>query len=129
MEAHFSNFGALKWGHTFLFSIEQIFCPKLLYHFVAMIVLKRFRIVTHCCAASFSIKTLFCKTNNIIMSGADLTTTRRSTKLSRLKNVKKTRPPLLPILSTKLLLLNQSRKFKAQTTGKLNGNVNGTQKG
>ena len=94
-----------------------------------MIVLKRFRIVTHCCAASFSIKTLFCKTNNIIMSGADLTTTRRSTKLSRLKNVKKTRPPLLPILSTKLLLLNQSRKFKAQTTGKLNGNVNGTQKG
>ena len=28
-------------------------------------VLKRFRIVTHCYAASFFIKTLFCKTNNI----------------------------------------------------------------
>ena len=30
-----------------------------------MISLKRFRIVTHGYAASFSIKTIFCKTNNI----------------------------------------------------------------
>ena len=61
----FSNYGALKGCHTFLFSTGQIFCQKLSYHIVAMIVLKRFRIVTHCYAASFSIKTLFCKTNNI----------------------------------------------------------------
>ena len=54
--------------HKFLFSTGQIFCQKLLYHIVAMIGLKRFRIVTHCYAASFSIKTLFCKTNNIFYS-------------------------------------------------------------
>ena len=44
---------------AFLFSTGQIFCQKLLYHIVAMIVLKRFRIVTHCWAALFCIKTAF----------------------------------------------------------------------
>ena len=34
----FSNYGALKEGQTFLFSTGQIFCQKLLYHIVAMIV-------------------------------------------------------------------------------------------
>ena len=62
-----SHFRAMKRGHTFLLSTGQIFCKKLLYHIVAKIELKRFRIVTHCCAASFSIKTLFCK-NNIFYS-------------------------------------------------------------
>ena len=52
------GYGTLKGGHTFSFSTGQIFCQKLLYHIVAMIVLKRFRIVTHCYAASFSIKSL-----------------------------------------------------------------------
>ena len=55
-------------GHKFLFSMGQIFCQILLCHIVAMISLKRFRIVTHYCAASFSIKTLFCKTDNIFYS-------------------------------------------------------------
>ena len=64
----FPSYGALKGGHTFLFSTEQIFCRKLLYHIVPMIVLKHFCIVTHCCAASFSIKTLFCKTSHIFYS-------------------------------------------------------------
>ena len=64
----FPSYGALKGGHTFLFPAGQIFCQKLLYHIVAMIVLKRFRIVTHCCDALFSIKTPFCKTNNIFYS-------------------------------------------------------------
>ena len=64
----FPSYGALKRGHTFLFSTGQIFCKKPLYHIVAIIVLKRFRIVTNCCAASFSIKMLFCKTNNILYS-------------------------------------------------------------
>ena len=64
----FPSYGALKRDHTFLFSTGQIFCQKLLYHFVAMIVLKHFGIVTHCCAASFSIKRFFCKTNNIFYS-------------------------------------------------------------
>ena len=59
------SYGTLQGGHTFLFSTEETFCQKLLYHIVAMMVLKRFRIVTHCYAASFFIKTLFCKTNNI----------------------------------------------------------------
>ena len=58
-----SLFRVMKRGHTFLFSTGQIFCQKLLYHIVAMIELKSFRIVTHCCAASFSIKTRFCKNN------------------------------------------------------------------
>ena len=61
----FSNYGALKGVHTFLFSTGQTFCQKLLYHIVAMVVLKLFRIVTRCYAVSFSIKSLFCKTNNI----------------------------------------------------------------
>ena len=52
-------------GHKFLFSTGQTFCQKLLFHIVAMSGLKRFRIVTHCYPVSFSIKTLFCKTNNI----------------------------------------------------------------
>ena len=52
----------------FFFSAEQIFCGKLLYYIAAMIVLKHFCLVTHCCAASFSIKTLFCKTNLIFYS-------------------------------------------------------------
>ena len=64
----FLNYGTLKEGHTFLFSTCQIFCQKLLYHIIAMLALKRFRIVTHCYTASFSIKTLFCKTNNIFYS-------------------------------------------------------------
>ena len=64
----FPSYGALKGGHIFLFSIEQIFCQKRLQHIVAMILLKRFRIVTHCRAALFSINTLFCKTNNIFYS-------------------------------------------------------------
>ena len=64
----FPSYGALKGGHTFLFSTEQVFCQKRLYHIVAMIVLNRFRIVRHCCAALFSIKTLFCKINNIFYS-------------------------------------------------------------
>ena len=51
-----------------LFSAGQVFCHKLLYHIVAVITLRRFRIVTHCYTASFSIKTLFCKTNNIFYS-------------------------------------------------------------
>ena len=55
-------------GHKFLLSTGQIFCQKLLYHIIVMISLKRFRIVKHCHAASFSIKTLFCKTNNIFYS-------------------------------------------------------------
>ena len=62
----FSSYGAFKGvggGHKFLFSTGQIFCQKLLYHIVAMISPKRFRIVTHCYAASFSRKTLFSKTN------------------------------------------------------------------
>ena len=64
----FPSYGALKRGHTFLFSTGQIFCKKPLYHIVAIIVLKRFRIVTNCCAASFSINMLFCKTNNLFYS-------------------------------------------------------------
>ena len=64
----FPSYGALKRGHTLLFPTGQIFSQKLLYHIVAIIVLKRFRIVTHCCAASFSIKSSFCKTNNIFYS-------------------------------------------------------------
>ena len=64
----FSSYGALKGRHKFLFSTEQIFCQKLLCHAVAMIGLKLFRIVTHCHAGSFYIKTLFCKTNNIFYS-------------------------------------------------------------
>ena len=35
-------------GHKFLFSPGQIFCKKLLYHTVAMIGLKHFRIVMYC---------------------------------------------------------------------------------
>ena len=64
----FPTYGALKGGHTFLFSAGQIFYEKLLYHIVAMIVLKCFRVVTHCYAASFSIKTPSCKTKNIFYS-------------------------------------------------------------
>ena len=64
----FPSYGTLKRGHTFLFSTRQIFCQKILYHVVAMVVLKRFRVVTHCCTASFSIKTFFGKTNNILYS-------------------------------------------------------------
>ena len=64
----FSNYGALKRGHTFLFSTGQIVCQKRLCHIAAMIVLKRFRRVTHCYVASFSLKTFFCKTNNIFYS-------------------------------------------------------------
>ena len=60
-----SIYVTLKEGHKFLFPTRQIFCQKLLYHIIAMIVLKHFRIVTHCCAASFSIQKRFCKTNNI----------------------------------------------------------------
>ena len=52
----------------FYFLQNKHLVKKLLYHIVAMIVLKRFRIVTHCCTASFSIKTFFCKTNNIFYS-------------------------------------------------------------
>ena len=48
-------------GHKFLLSTGQIFSQKLLDQIVAMISLKRFRIVTHCCAASFSIKRFFVK--------------------------------------------------------------------
>ena len=58
----FTSYGALKRGHTFLFSTGEIFCQKLLYHIVVMIVLKRFCILTHCWASSFFIKTSFCKT-------------------------------------------------------------------
>ena len=65
----FSNYDALKGSHTFLFSTGQIFCQKLLYHIVAMIVPKRFRIVTHCYAASFSIKTLFVKLTTFSTAG------------------------------------------------------------
>ena len=60
--------GGAAGSHKFLFSTGQIFCQKFLYHIVAMIVLKRFRIVIHCYTASFFIKTLFCKTNNIFYS-------------------------------------------------------------
>ena len=49
-------------GHKFLFSTGQTFCQKLLFYIVFyMSGLKRFRIVTHCYAASFSIKMLFYK--------------------------------------------------------------------
>ena len=51
-----TSYGALKRGHTFLFSTGQTFCRKLLYHIVAMIVVKRFGIVTHCCAANVVVK-------------------------------------------------------------------------
>ena len=68
----FPSYGALKRGHTFLFSTGQIFCQKLLYHIVAIIVLKHFGIVPHYYAASVSIKYIillvFCKTNNIFYS-------------------------------------------------------------
>ena len=64
----FPSYGALKRGHTFLFSTGQIFCRKLLYHIVAMIVLKHFCLVKQYWAASFTIKTFFCKTNNIFYS-------------------------------------------------------------
>ena len=57
-----------KGSRIFLFSTGQIFCQKVLYHIVVMISTKRFRIVMHGYAASFSIKTLFCKTNNIFYS-------------------------------------------------------------
>ena len=52
------GYGALKGGYTFSFPTGQIFYQKLLYDIVAMIVLKRFHIVTHYCAASFSVKSL-----------------------------------------------------------------------
>ena len=55
MEPHVSSYGTLKRGHTFLFSTGQIFRQKLLKHIRATIVLKRFRIVTHC----FFVKLLF----------------------------------------------------------------------
>ena len=64
----------------------------------------------------------------IITSEADLKTSRRSTKLSRLKNVEKRQPSPLSIFSAKFLQLNQSRKLKVQTTRKTNGNANGAQK-
>ena len=57
-----------KGSRIFLFSTGQIFCQKVLYHIVVMISTKRFRIVMYGYAASFSIKTLFCKTNNIFYS-------------------------------------------------------------
>ena len=59
----FPSYGAFKGGHTYLFSTGQIICQIKLYHIVAMIVLKCFRIVTHCCAALLSINKLFDKTN------------------------------------------------------------------
>ena len=55
----FRSYGALKSGHTFLFSTGQMFCQKLLDHIAAMIVLKRSHIVTQCCTASFTINTHF----------------------------------------------------------------------
>ena len=55
-----------KRGHKFLFSTGQIFFKKLLYHIVAIIGLKR--TFPHSYATSFSIKTIFCKTNNIFYS-------------------------------------------------------------
>ena len=64
----FLSYGALKGGHTYLFSTGQIICQVISCHIVAMIVLKCFRIVTHCCAAVLSINTLFYKTNNIFYS-------------------------------------------------------------
>ena len=68
----FSSHGTLKGGkervHKFLFSTGQLFCQKLLFHILAISALKRFRIVTHCYPVSFSIKTLFYKTNNIFYS-------------------------------------------------------------
>ena len=57
-----------KGGHKFLFSAWQIFCQKLLCHLVAINCLQRFRIVTHCKAASFSWKFVLCETNNIFYS-------------------------------------------------------------
>ena len=60
---------ALRRGvQKFPFSIRQSFCQKFLNYIVTMISLKRFHIVTHCYGASFSITTLFCKTNNIFYS-------------------------------------------------------------
>ena len=59
----FWSYGFFKGGQKFLFSTGKIFCQKNLYHIVAMIVLKCCHKVTHCYAALFSIKTLFCKTN------------------------------------------------------------------
>ena len=64
----FLSYGALKGGHTYLFSTGQIICQVISCHIVAMIVLKCFRIVTHCWAAVLSINTLFYKTNNIFYS-------------------------------------------------------------
>ena len=64
----FPSYGAFKGRQAFLFSTRQIFCQNVLCHIVAMIVLKRLRIVTHFCAVSFSVKSLFCGTNNIFYS-------------------------------------------------------------
>ena len=64
----FPSYGTLKGGHIFQFPTGQIFCQKLLYYIAAMIVLQRFCIVINRCDASFSIKTPFCKTNNIFYS-------------------------------------------------------------
>ena len=55
----FLSYGTLKRGHISLFSTGQGFCQKILNRIVAMIVLKRFCIVTHFCAAPFSIKMPF----------------------------------------------------------------------
>ena len=52
-------------GWQFLFSVGQISCQKLLCQIGANVGMKRFHIVTHSCAASFSIKTCFYETNNI----------------------------------------------------------------
>ena len=59
-KALFSGYGALwKRACKFLFSTGQACGQKILCQIVASINKKRFHIVTHSTAASFSIKTLF----------------------------------------------------------------------
>ena len=68
MEPHVSESWYFEEGsHISVFYRTNIL-SEALYHIVAMVVLKRFCIVTDCWAASFSTKTFFCKTNNIFYS-------------------------------------------------------------
>ena len=52
-------------GSEFLLSIRQISCLKTLCQIVVNVGVKRFHIVAHSYAASFSTKTGFCETKNI----------------------------------------------------------------
>ena len=64
--SHFRVIELGREGSQFLFSIRQMPCQKLLCQTVANVGVKSFHIVTHSSTASFSIKTSFCETNNIV---------------------------------------------------------------